>query len=330
MKPSPSKSTPAILLVKTSSMGDVVHLLPAVSDIARLLPHASVDWLVEEQFADLPRLHPAIARVIPLAMRRWRRDALAGDVRRGFAAFRQKLSQRRYDIIIDAQGLVKSACIARFASGEHVGPGFGFAREPMAALFYSRRLAVPWSLPAIVANRRLVATALGLPDPSASPIDYGIKAGPPATDWLPATPYAILLHSASSDKKLWPERDWAELGAFLFERGLRSVFLAGNEAERLRADRLGRAIPGAVIAPALSLQTAASIVAGARLAVGVDSGLTHLAAALGTPAIAIFGGSNPDRTGVTAMPGHFARNLGAAGHPPALTSVVANALQALA
>jgi heptosyltransferase-1 len=320
----------SILLVKTSSMGDVVHLLPAITDIAGYFPHTAIDWLVEESFADLPRLHPALNRVIPVALRRWRSAPLSGSTRSEFRAFRNALKWHTYDFVIDAQGLVKSAFLAAFAKGEHTGPGFGNAREPLAALLYRRRLPVPWTLPAITANRRLVTAALYLPDRSASPPDYGLQTQPLMAAWLPAAPYAVLLHGASAAAKLWPEQNWQTLGRFLEQRGLHCVIPWGSAEEFLRAGRLAHEIPGAVLAPELSLAQAAALLAGAKLAVGVDSGLAHLGAALGIPVIAIFCASDPARTGVVAMQGRVAVNLGSEGKPPAAEQVIASVTQALA
>jgi heptosyltransferase I len=322
-------SHPAILLVKTSSMGDVVHTLPAVSDIANNVAGVSIDWLVEENFAELPRLHPAIRRVIPVAMRRWRRSPWSLETLQEFKAFRTALYWNRYDMVIDAQGLVKSAILARFARGEHAGQGFGYAREPLAALFYNRHLAVPWALQAIKANRLLAASALQFRDPSKSPPDYGIRPGKLAADWLPADKYAVLIHAASSEKKLWQETGWVELGGNLTRRGLRCVLPWGNETEQQRAVQLAAKIPGAIVAPALNLGEAAALLAGAVLVAGVDSGLTHLAAAIGTPVIALFNGSDPARTGVVAMQDRFARNLGSEGNPPSVELVVASVEDAL-
>ena len=330
MNPAVSHAASAILLVKTSSMGDVVHLLPAVSDIARHLPQATIDWAIEESLAALPGLHPAIARVIPLAIRRWRRAPLAAATRGDFASFRSRLQERNYDFVIDAQGLLKSAWIASMARGESTGPAFGCAREPLAALFYRRRLPVPWRLPAIVANRRLVSLALGIPDASGSPPDYGICAALPADDLVQPFPYAVLLHSASTASKLWPEANWNQLGAFLEGQGLRCVLPWGSDAERQRAMRIAERLGGAVVPRAMNLAEAASLLSVARLAVGVDSGLTHLAAAVGTPSIALFSGSDPSRTGLVAMPGRFAVNLGSAGESPSPAIAIKAAGRALA
>jgi heptosyltransferase-1 len=267
--------------------------------------------------------------VIPLAIRRWRRAPLAAATRREFTSFRSRLQERTYDFVIDAQGLLKSAWIASMARGESTGPAFGCAREPLAALFYRRRLPVPWRLPAIIANRRLVSLALGIPDASGSPPDYGICAALPAGDLVQPSPYAVLLHSASTTSKLWPEGCWNELGAFFAAQGIRCVLPWGSDAERQRAARLAEKLGNAWVPRALNLAEAASLLSGARLAVGVDSGLTHLAAALGTPSIALFSGSNPERTGLVAMSGRFAVNLGRNGHAPSPAMAIDAAAMAL-
>ena len=165
-----------ILLVKTSSLGDVVHNLPVVSDIRRAFPDACIDWVVEEAFADIPGMHPALREVIPLALRRWRKQWNAANCAE-FRAFRQHLRARRYDLVLDSQGLVKSAAVSLLARGQRVGHAWGSAREALASLAYAQRIAVPQTLHAVVRNRELAATALGyaalgLPD-------YGLQ----VADW---------------------------------------------------------------------------------------------------------------------------------------------------
>ncbi|MDP1997012.1 MAG: glycosyltransferase family 9 protein, partial [Gallionella sp.] len=130
--------TPHILLVKTSSLGDVLHNLPVVSDIVRHYPNAQIDWVVEESFAALPGLHPAMRNVIPVAVRRWRGKLLSAATWREIAAFRNKLAAQRYDIAIDTQGLLKSALLMRGANGLRCGFDRDSAREPLAASLYQR------------------------------------------------------------------------------------------------------------------------------------------------------------------------------------------------
>lgn len=309
-----------ILLVKTSSLGDVVHNLPVVSDIARHLPEAHIDWLVEEAFAELPRLHPAIERVIPVAVRRWRRAPLADTTRQEFAALRALLHEQAYDLVLDSQGLLKSALLGVLAQltlkGQRCGYAFSSAREHLAALFYHRRLAIPWAQHAIERNRQLAAAALALPAPMA--LDYGICASPLGADWL-AAPYAVLLSATSRADKQWPAEHWRSLAQWLNALGLHCVFPGGSVAERALAAELAQGCPHGIAAPALALEAMARLLAGAHLVVGVDTGLMHLAAALGRPTLALFVASDPQLTGVV---GRRVANLGRRGQPPSVTEVI--------
>ncbi|QDX81833.1 lipopolysaccharide heptosyltransferase I [Denitratisoma sp. DHT3] len=306
-----------ILLIKTSSLGDVVHNLPLVTDLARRRPDARIDWMVEEGFVDIPRLHPAVRRVIPVALRRWRGQLLRRDTWREIAAFRALLRAEAYDVVLDSQGLIKSALLtaqARLApGGTRCGYGREAAREPLAARAYDRGFGIPRNAHAVERNRWLAAAAFGYtPD---LPLDYGIAAPPLAADWLPAArAYAVLLTGTSRADKLWPEAHWVELMRALAGAGLRAVLPAGSGEERQRAARLAAAVPGALAAPPLAVAQLAGLFAGAALVVGLDTGLTHLAAALDRPTVALFAGSDPELTGVHAGP--RAVNLGRPGAAP--------------
>jgi heptosyltransferase-1 len=309
---------PKILLIKTSSLGDVVHNLPVVSDIQAHYPGARIDWVVEEGFQDIPRLHPGVTELFPIALRRWRKTPLAARTREAFRLFRQRLRQEHYDLILDTQGLLKSALIATLAKGTRVGHAWGSAREPLAALAYDRGFRVDRTLHAVTRNRILAGNALGYA-PQGAP-DYGIRPAPLALPWLDAAPYCVLLHATSRDDKLWPEEAWVALGRALHTRGLRSVLPWGSEAERLRGERLAGAIDGAKVAPRLTIPELSVLLGGARAVIGVDTGLTHLAAALGKPVVALYCGSDPGLTGVLA--GDRAVNLGARGAPPTVAEVL--------
>ncbi len=321
-----------ILLVKTSSLGDVVHNLPVVSDLHVRFPAAAIDWVVEEGYGDIPRLHPAVNRVIPVAWRRWRRQLGQPATWREMAAFRCELQREAYDLVLDSQGLIKSALIARLArlapGGRRVGYAAEAAREPLAARCYDSGLAIPKNIHAVERNRWLAAAACdALPD---LPLAYGISA-PPTTGWAPVAPYAVLLSATSRADKGWPEAHWRALGDALAAQGLSSVLLAGSPAERASAAQLAATIAGAVLAPALSIAAIAGLCAGARLVVGVDTGLTHLAAALGRPTLALFAASDPLLTGVYAGEGaaNRVRNLGSVGAPPAPQEVIEAATELL-
>lgn len=308
---------PEVLLVKTSSMGDVLHNLPVVTDILQHYPNAKLDWVVEEAFAALPALHPGVREVIPVAIRRWRKSF--ASARPEMKAFRAHLAARHYDLVLDTQGLFKSAVIARFARAPHYGYDWGSAREPLASLFYERKFAVAKQLHAVERNRRLAGLALGY-SPQGLP-DYGIQAPLLTLPWLPHPPYAALLHATSRDDKLWNEANWVGLGHRLHAAGLHSVLPWGNDTERQRAERLAQSIPGALCAPRLNLHEAAALLGGARAAVGVDTGLAHLAAALNVPTIGIYTATDPGLTGLHA--GVNAYNLGGAGKPPSVDEVIA-------
>ncbi|MDP2794837.1 MAG: lipopolysaccharide heptosyltransferase I [Sulfurisoma sp.] len=310
-----------ILLVKTSSLGDVIHNLPVATDLRRRFPDATIDWVVEESFADLPRLHPAVRRVIPVALRRWRRTLLSPATWREMATFRRLASADFYDTVLDTQGLLKSALIAAQASGPKSGHAADSAREPLAARFYDRAFSIPKNLHAVERNRRLAAAALGYTLDDLS-LDYGLKTSPLSAPWLPAGDYAVLLTATSRADKEWPEPDWQALGQALIVMGMRCVLPAGSPAERERAGRIAAALGRAVAAPPLNLAELAGLMAGARIVVGVDTGLTHLAAALDRPTVALFRGSDPQLTGVFA--GARAVNLGGIGQPPGAGEVLAS------
>jgi heptosyltransferase-1 len=242
------------------------------------------------------------------------------------ATFRRELQQERYDLVLDTQGLLKSGLITRLAHGRRAGHAPESAREPMAARCYDATFAIPKNLHAVERNRWLAAAAFDYPPDL--PLDYGIKAAPLSAAWLPATPYCILLTATSRNDKLWPEQDWLRLGAFLNARGLACVLPCGSSEERQRAERLARQMAQAVVAPPLSLDVMAQLLAGAQAVVGVDTGLSHLAAALARPTLALYCATDPALTGVHG--GENARNLGKPGAPPSAEEVAAAVADLLA
>lgn len=309
---------PKILLVKTSSMGDVIHNLPVVSDILVHFPEAEINWVVEESFAGIPALHPGVGEIIPVAVRRWRKNLLSRTVCAEISTFVKRLRHKTYDVVLDTQGLIKSAVITRLALGARCGFDRRSAREPLAALFYDKTLRVEKSQHAVVRNRLLAGRAFGYsPD---DPVNYGIAAPTVTLPWLPATPFVVLLHATSRDDKLWPEADWVALGAYLADKGIACVLPWGSAAEQQRSQRLAERISDAIVPPSLTLGQAASLLSQAVAVVGVDTGLVHLAAALDVPAIAIYCASDPGLTGLYTN--GQAVNLGGAGAPPDTASVI--------
>lgn len=319
--PSKQPAMRSILLVKTSSMGDVIHNLPVVSDLRRHWPDAAIDWVVEESFAELPALHAGVRQVLPVAVRRWRRSLGQRATWAEMAAFRQRLQATCYDLVIDTQGLVKSAAITWLADGLRCGYAREVAREPLAALAYHCRYVIPRNAHAVERNRWLAAAAAEYaPD---MPLRYGLRAELPRPDWLPGGDFVILLTATSRDDKLWPEAHWIELGRALQARGLSALLPAGNARERERAERIAAQIPAASVAPPARLAELAAAMQAARGVIGVDTGLTHLAAALERPVVALFVATEPGLTGVYG--GTTAVNLGGPGQTPAPASVLATA-----
>jgi heptosyltransferase-1 len=315
------RAMPRLLIVKTSSLGDVIHNLPILADIRTHYPDMRVDWAVEEAFADIPALHPAVDTVIPVAIRRWRRGLLASATWREMAAFRQRLRHESYDLVLDTQGLLKSALVALNARGVRHGQDSASAREPLAALFYQQRHAVPRSQHAVARNRQLAALALGYPVPSNPPI-YGIRASSTALPFKLEQNYVVGLHATSRDSKLWPTPHWITLGQQLAAQGQHLLLPWGNDTERQRAQAIAGRVPHALVLPRLRLAELASVLAGARAAIGVDTGLVHLAVALAVPTIAIYTDTDPRLTGV--YPGQSrAINLGGIGQAPAPEAVLA-------
>ena len=308
---------PRVLFVKLSSLGDVVHHLPAVTDLAEHRPGARIAWAVEEAYADLVSLHPAVAEAIPVGLRGLKRSPLAPGGWRRVAGARRAMRSRGWDFVVDSQGLLKSALVARFARA----PAFGFdansARERIAARFYDVKVRVPRELHAVERNRMLVGEVFGYAPQGIA--RYGLLRPDEPPSWAPAQSYVVMLHAASRAAKRWPDERWVELARLLAEQGHASVFPGGSEKERADAQRLAAQVPGALAAPAMSLIEAAALLGHAAGVVGVDTGLTHLAVALGVPTVGIYCATDPARTGLHG--GATAVNAGASGAPPSVATV---------
>jgi heptosyltransferase-1 len=278
-----------ILFIKTSSLGDVIHHMPALTDARKLRSDAAFSWLVEEDFAPLVRLHPAAGEVIPVAWRRWRKSVYAPATMAEMAASFRTMRRRQYDDIVDSQGLLRSALLTRAARGRRHGYDAASVREPLASPFYDVRHRVDRSLHAVERNRILSGLALGYKPHG--PADFGLDRARFASD---GSRYAVLLHATARPEKQWPDDDWIALGKAL---ELDLVLPWGNEAERIRSENIARYVRSAHVPERAPLDQVAKLIAGAQFVIGVDTGLMHLAAALGVPLVAIFTGSKPALTG---------------------------------
>lgn len=310
-----------ILIVKTSSLGDVVHNLPMVSDIYAQYPGARIDWLIEKAFADIPALHPAVHTVIPVTLRQWLRAPWERKTWQELRALRKVLRKKPYDLILDSQGLLKSAALGRLGVGPLFGSDRRSAREPLAAWLYTKGVAVRWEQHAVWRNRSLAAGVFGYALPTTPP-NYGLLAPPPLAHW--PQPACVALHASSRDSKLWPEDRWVLLGKRLAQRGLITLLPSGSDQEQERAQRIAASIgSGAQALPRMRVRELAGILGSARVIIGVDTGLVHLAAALSRPTIGIFCDSDPGQTGVLAETG--AINLGGFGAKPSVDDVLQSA-----
>lgn len=312
-------------------------MLPAISDIARHVPDGHIDWIVEESFADIPAWHPAVSGVIRVAHRRWRKAWWSSAVRAERKALKERLRDKRYDVILDMQALLKSAWLVRQARGVRHGLDWKSAREPLASLFYDVRHTVKFWQPAVVRQRTLASLTFGY-ECTGEP-DFGLQhfareavaeesRQASGHGYSASNGYAVIMPSASRDDKLWPVEGWHAVFQRLRSTGHSLRLLAGNQQETARAQALVEGIPDAEVLPRMDLTSVARVLAGARLMVGLDSGLTHLSAALGRPTVGIYRASTPVRTPLVGA--SYTASLGDRGAPPSQEAVLAAVDQALA
>ncbi|MEX0591236.1 MAG: lipopolysaccharide heptosyltransferase I [Xanthobacteraceae bacterium] len=273
-----------ILFIKTSSMGDVLHHMPAVTDAHRRFPDAHITWVVDELYAPLARLHLAVNEIVPIAVRRWRKHLHELPTWNEIRKATSKLRAHSYDAVIDTQGLVRTALMTKLVHGESHGYDADSIREPLASRFYDTRHKVGWDLHVIARNRTLTGRALGY-EPEGAP-DYGFDRSHFRAE--AAAPYALLFHATAKTTKRWPEQRWAEIGKALAARGLEVVLPWGDAAERERSERLAGAIPGARVPDLKPILEVGKLIAGAQIVIGVDTGFLHIGAALGIPVVAVF------------------------------------------
>ncbi|VFP88691.1 lipopolysaccharide heptosyltransferase RfaC [Candidatus Erwinia haradaeae] len=287
-----------VLIIKTSSMGDVIHSLPALTDAMLMLTNTRFDWVVEEDFSEIPSWHPAVYKVIPVAIRRWRKNWFSYQVRKERERFRNELQLNKYDVIIDAQGLIKSAwLITRLAQGIRHGGDFLSVKESLSSLIYDKRHLIKKKQHAVQRIRVLFSKSLNYLLPTTY-ADYSISHCFSKSHNKDTNQYLVFLHSTTRTSKHWPEHNWRELITSIHNNGLHIKLPWGADHERQRAKRLAQGFNYVEILPKLSLEKLASILVNARAIVSVDTGLSHLASALNRPNITLYGPTNHKLIGI--------------------------------
>lgn len=280
-------------------MGDLVQTLPAITDASRAIPGVRFDWVCDEAFAQVPSWHPSVDRIIEIGLGRWRRGLLRAVWQGEPRAFLKELRGERYDAVVDVQCVLKSALAAGAARGRRYGYDRRAAHEWGAQFFYDRKLSVPRDQHSIDRMRQLVASALNYVY-DRNTVDYGAD-----RDRLPAMPlrlkepYLVFIHSTSWTSKNWAEPYWRQLTTKATSAGFHVVLPWGNQAERDRALRIAAGNQRVVVMPPLTISEKAAVIVGAYATVGLDTGLSHIAAAFGVPSVTIYGATDPRLVGAT-------------------------------
>ncbi|MDQ6620041.1 MAG: lipopolysaccharide heptosyltransferase I [Pseudomonadota bacterium] len=312
-----------VLVVRPSSLGDVVHALPIAADIASALPLSSIDWIAEEPFAPIVALNRHVHRIVPVALRRWRHHPASGSTWREMTRFRREIREVRYDVVLDLQEQMKGALMSRLAHGAVHGFDRDSIRERASTWLHDRHHAVSRDLHFNERCRALAGQALGYV-PHGPPL-YGLEVPVPAQCLTFELPYAVCVHVTSRDDKRWPEAHWHAVIDALDRAGITSLLPWGNDAERARSAALARGHSRAVVPEHTPLADLAAVMARAKAVIGVDTGLVHLAAALHVPTVAIFTSTDARLAGV-AVTGAHAIDLGGNADIPSAQAV----MQALA
>jgi heptosyltransferase-1 len=315
-----------ILIVRVSSLGDVVHNMPMVADILRRHPRAAIDWVVEEAYVDLVRLNRGVRKIMPFALRRWRKTLFSSATRAEMRGFREALREDAYDFVFDTQGLFKTGLVMRLArlapGGRRVGLANGTedsGYEAISRIFHT--MSVPVDLRTHAVERPRVVAAAALNYTIDTPADFNMDAPALLPSWLPAEPYAVFFHGTARASKQWALAHWIRVGSFLASRGMRILLPWGSDKEHDAARKLAAGMPNAIVLPRLPMMEAVLLAQRAALAVGVDTGLTHIAAAFNRPTIELYCDSPRWKT-----EGNWSDNivnLGDVGHPPSPADVEA-------
>ncbi len=323
-----------ILIVRVSSLGDVVHNMPMVSDMLRHMPDARIDWVVEEAYTGLVRLNSGVRNVIPFALRRWRKSLHLARTRTEIRAFFHALRQQSYDVVFDTQGLFKTGLVMRLAKLEANGKRVGLANatedsgyEAVSRIFHTMSVPVGLRTHAVLRARLVAAAAFGYA--VEGPADFNLRQPElsPEASWLPTQPYTVFFHGTARTAKQWPHAHWIQLGNTLAGHGIPVLLPWGNEAERLAAEQLAAQMKNARVLPRLSIAEAVALASHAALVVGVDTGLTHIAAAFNRPTVELYCDSPRWKTQGDWSPNII--NLGDTGAPPGVAEVEAAAVRLL-
>lgn len=296
-------------------MGDVIHTLPALTDAQHAIPTLQVDWVVEPAFAEIPKWHSAVRTTIPFALRKWRKRLLAKETWQAWHAYKQQLQATDYDVVIDAQGLLKSAVLAtHFAKGLKFGYDKHSAREPLSHYFYDKTFAIDYQQHAVERIRKLFANALGYNVPNRLG-DYGLSGqyftpsladtAKNRADLTACSPYLLAIHATTRADKHWREDYWLALFQQLAQQGLAVRLPWGNATELARAERLSAQCENVVVLPKLTLTELAQEIAGAEAVVSVDTGLSHLTAALDKCNVILYGATDPKLIGAYGQNQHY-------------------------
>jgi len=287
-----------VLIVRLSAMGDLVQTLPALTDAAAARPDIKFDWVVDEAFADVPRMHPAVERVITSALRRWGRGWRSAFAGGEVQAFLRELRRENYDLIIDVQGNFKSALAGLLARGTRAGYVGRDAHEWGAHLTYARKHIVPKGQHSLIRMRQLMAAVLGYEYDASRVVDYGIDVSRlPEVHLEIAAPYLVVVHSTSWSSKNWPADHVARVIELARSDGYSIVLPWGSEDERRRSVELAGGDPGVVVLPQMSIAEKAVVISRAAGTVGLDTGLSHISAALGVPSVTLYGPTDPALVG---------------------------------
>lgn len=282
------------------------------ADIRQRYPDAVIDWVAEESFVEIARMNTQIDRIIPINMRRWKRNLGKRQTWREFFAFKRQLSMQAYDAVLDTQGLLKSAMICRWAHGPSHGQNRHTAREGITGRLYTHSHDIPRDLHAITRNRLLAAKALGyaLPD---TPPQYNLDVPATTLPFTPPASYAMVRHGARSE--VMADRS---LGWLLSKENQNILLPWGNQAEHDRAQAIAAQVPGTIVLPRLNLTQLANLLKNASAVVGLDTGLMHLAVGLGIPTLAIFCDTEIWQAGTCPPAGAFALTIGGKGIVPSV------------